>query len=274
VPTAEDRIRRRHSGRRVLLVEDNLVNREVAEDLLQSVGLVVEAAENGEAAVELACSRSYDVVLMDVMMPVMDGLAATREIRRIRGDSLPIIAMTANAFAEDRKLCLAAGMNDHLAKPVEPSRLYTILLRWLPLHSTPVRDRLAPTMPGPLLTPDDVLAARLRQVPNLDVDAGLRNVGGRVQTLARALGRFADIYRRGAPMLLGSTGAEHRIEWRRACHSMGGACAAVGAVRLAALALDIDQDAILGRGDASLSESGLRLHVELVAFSRAVMRVL
>jgi CheY-like chemotaxis protein len=89
-------------------------------------------ADDGIAAVELALRQPFDLVLMDMQMPRMDGLAATLAIRAQLGDALPIIAMTANAFDDDRAACLGAGMNDHLAKPVDPSKLYDSLLRWLP----------------------------------------------------------------------------------------------------------------------------------------------
>ncbi|MBV8210614.1 MAG: response regulator [Burkholderiaceae bacterium] len=124
-------LRERHSGRRVLLVEDNPINREVAQSLLSATGLQVEAAEHGAQAVELVAAHKYDLVLMDVQMPVMDGLETTRRIRRQFGAELPIVAMTANAFAQDRVACLNAGMNDLLVKPVDPELLYETLLRWL-----------------------------------------------------------------------------------------------------------------------------------------------
>ncbi len=120
----------RFAGQRVLLAEDNPVNQEVACELLRSMGLVVVIADNGVLAVELARSQAFDLILMDVQMPVMDGLTAARAIRGM-GQSTPIIAMTANAFAEDRAACLAAGMNDHMGKPVDPELLYATVARWL-----------------------------------------------------------------------------------------------------------------------------------------------
>jgi CheY-like chemotaxis protein len=123
-------VRERHAGRHVLLAEDNVINRMVARELLANAGLVVELAEDGAQALELALAHPYDLILMDMQMPVMDGLAAARALRE-RGLRLPIVAMTANAFAEDRAACLAAGMDDHVSKPVDPAALYAILLRWL-----------------------------------------------------------------------------------------------------------------------------------------------
>ncbi len=129
----EAELRRAHAGQRVLLAEDNEINREVVLELLSDIDLRVDAAEDGEQAVRRLRETPYDLVLMDVQMPVMDGLAAAREIRRLPGcETLPILALTANTYEEDIAACLAAGMNAHVAKPVDPDRLYRTLQAWLP----------------------------------------------------------------------------------------------------------------------------------------------
>ncbi|NEX21673.1 response regulator [Thiorhodococcus mannitoliphagus] len=130
--SAATRIESQHAGARLLLAEDDLINQEVAQEQLSGLGLVIDLAVDGVEAVRLARHTPYAIILMDMQMPRMSGLEATRAIR---ADSLnrqtPILAMTANAFAEDRQACLEAGMNDHLAKPIEPQRLFETLLLWL-----------------------------------------------------------------------------------------------------------------------------------------------
>ncbi|MDE1950826.1 MAG: response regulator, partial [Burkholderiales bacterium] len=230
----ERRVRRDHAGRRVLLVEDNPINQELAADLLREAGLEVELAEDGARAVERAASGQFDLVLMDIAMPVMDGLTATRAIRARLGPALPIIAVTAGAFESDRRASLEAGMNDHLSKPVDPTTLYAALARWLPAPR-PAAPGAASNRAAPL-TPaaEAALRARLAGVHGLDYDAALRNLGGRLHVFERVLAKFVERYRQGDPVLAAPTGASLSERWRRACHSQRGACAAIGALALEA----------------------------------------
>ena len=121
------------TGYRLLLAEDDPINREVAEAILEETGCTLDMVENGEQAIQRVSEVSYDLILMDMQMPVLDGVEATQRLRA-RSDirQIPIIAMTANAFSEDRQACMAAGMNDFITKPVEPELFYATLRHWLP----------------------------------------------------------------------------------------------------------------------------------------------
>lgn len=157
----------------ILLVEDNDINQEVAKALLESVGLRVDVAEHGQQALEMVELRRYDLILMDMQMPVMDGLQATRLIRNTdHGRELPIVAMTANAFEEDRQACRDAGMNDFLAKPFDPDLLFDVLRRWIPSAGTSARDVDPPAAAAPISL--DTLRERLRELAILLAGGNLK----------------------------------------------------------------------------------------------------
>ena len=171
-------------GARILLVEDNLVNREVAVELLGRAGVVVSVATDGAQALDVLRRESFDGVLMDCQMPVMDGYAATRELRRDpRLANLPVIAMTANAMVGDRDKVLAAGMNDHIAKPIKVNEMFATIARWV---------RPGAAVAGAATPSVQDAAALLEQVPGLDARAGLDAVMGDDMLYRRVLRVFRD----------------------------------------------------------------------------------
>ena len=259
---AETALRRRAVGRRVLLVEDNPVNQDVARELLRIAGLQVAVASDGAEALAAVAREPHDLVLMDMQMPVMDGLEATRRLRALPAcRRLPVIAMTANAFGEDRAACLAAGMDDHIAKPVDPSQLYTVLLRWLP-EAPP-----APPAAGSDGAPAD---ETVPPVPGLDLAQALRFVGGRAAVLRRVLRQFADHYRDGLAGVREALAAGDNATAGRGAHSIKGAAASIAAERVPALA-DALERAIVQRVPAAERDAiTTELQRELQALVRSI----
>jgi hypothetical protein len=130
--SAETRLKTEFAGTRILLAEDEPINQEVSLGLLEDVGLLIDLAENGAEALALAQENNYKLILMDIQMPKMNGIDATRAIRNLANyATTPILAMTANAFDEDRQACIEAGMDDHIGKPIDPEKLFETLYKWL-----------------------------------------------------------------------------------------------------------------------------------------------
>jgi len=258
---ALQRLSERQAGASILLVEDNPINQDVAEELLRSAGLTVTLAGDGRQALERLAEQDFDLVLMDVQMPVMDGLQATRLLReQPRLAQLPVIAMTANAFGEDRARCLAAGMSDHVGKPVDPEQLYATLLRWLPERAALPTPVAGPRSDGTRELPD-----WLHDVPGLVPDQGLHYAGGRVEIYERVLQQFIRHFGLDAPM---PEGGEPLHRW---AHSLKSAAAAVGAVDLSEAAARLESGAALQAPDLQplRTQAGQQLMNLLDALQRA-----
>ncbi len=221
---------------RVLVAEDNVVNQEVTCELLRSIGIRPELAIDGSHAVRMMRAARYDLVLMDVQMPVMDGLAATREIRAMsdRRD-VPIIGFTAGAFQEDLQRCMEAGMNDCLTKPVEAERLFEALRRWLPKQGETVSDTQ-----GKKSSIADMLA-RLREIPEIDVDAGLAFLGDSVEMYVRLLDRFVVLHQGDVQELIRLAEQGETQPLQRLAHSIKGGAATLGLKGVAKLAQALEQ---------------------------------
>ena len=223
-------------GARVLLVEDNELNREVALGLLEDARLSIAQAENGQIAVQMIEKNDYDLVLMDMQMPVMDGLAATRIIRRNpRLRSLPIVAMTANAMAGDREKCLEAGMNDHLAKPIDPDKLYGALLHWIP-----VRAVAAAASVGSSPSYQPAACTDLNVIPGIDTANGLRRTGGNLKRYESLLALFAASQGNAVSEIGRAVAANDSATAKRLAHSLKGAAANLGASSLAEFAARVE----------------------------------
>ncbi len=249
---AEAELRRRHAGARLLLAEDNAINQEVALQLLQDVGMAVDIAQNGVEAVAKSRGRAYDLVLMDMQMPEMDGLEATRSIRLLPGrEAVPILAMTANAFDEDRRECLAAGMNDFVAKPVDPEFLYATLLKWLP--SATVSAGSGPHSGGAALHDQDTLETALFAIPGLDAAHGLASANGNMDIYLQLLGMLVDHHGPDVERMAEYCADGDLPGLERLAHALKGSAGAVGAKRVQELADGLNS-AI--RSGANIEEAG------------------
>jgi PAS domain S-box-containing protein len=249
-----------HRKARILLAEDNITNQQVALGILKKLGVTADAVANGVEALHALETLPYDLVLMDVQMPELDGLAATKKIRSgksARGGrkSPPIVAMTANALQGDREICLAAGMDDYVSKPISPQALAGILERWLPVSSgvrsqeSEVRSQKAEEPPSPVIWDRAGMLARLMEDEDL------------VGTLAR--GFLDDIPRQiealSVALRTGDAATAHRI-----AHTIKGASANVGGEALRLIALEMERAGIAG----DLGSVGMRMGDLSAAFDR------
>ncbi|MBF0455458.1 MAG: response regulator [Magnetococcales bacterium] len=215
-------------GAQILLVEDNAVNQQIALELLEMALFVVTVAENGQVALDRVQQDHFDGVLMDIQMPLMDGYTATREIRKMSEyDDLPIIAMTANAMAGDRERCLEAGMNDHVAKPIDPQRLYATLVKWIKPGVRKVPDQL---LKKGQIKGKSTLA--LPHLPGINVEVGVARLGGNIEAFKKLLEKFSSNQEGAVEEIQQALIEGDRELALRAIHTLKGTTGSIGAEKL------------------------------------------
>ncbi len=224
-------------GSRILLAEDNEINQQIASELLTDAGFVVELAENGMLALQMAQAKAYALVLMDMQMPVMDGLSATAAIRHIaRLDKLPIVAMTANAMEKDRQSCLQAGMNDFLTKPIDPEEMWRMLLKWIRPPAAPGTAKVgsaATAAPGAAPAGGSELPDHIN---GLDVQAGLGHMMGKKTLYLAMLQKYVKGQKECVQALQVALLAQDLTTAQRLAHTLKGVSATVGAKTVAGFA--------------------------------------
>ena len=249
---------------RVLLVEDNEINQEVAVELLNQAGMSVTTAANGREALERLDFESYDLVLMDVQMPEMDGLEATRRIRQ-KGHTVPVLATTAHAMDGDAQKSLDAGMNDHLTKPIDPEQLTQALIRWIPPQKSASYTETGTGRGGET-------TGHLPELDGLDTEQGLQNTGGSTNLYVKLLREFPGKNAEAGQNIRAAREAGREEEAMRLAHSVKGAASSLGATHLREAARELEEALRWGDEHEEMENLLNRFEVALASLCQGMER--
>ena len=251
---AERQLRSRHRGTRVLVVEDNEVNRVIVREMLVGLGISVDTAADGRDALALARTHRYSLVLMDLQMPEIDGLEATRRMRELPGwASIPIVALTANVFDEDRRACEAAGMTDFLSKPIDARALHVCALKWLDgsqAHSAPPLETAADQRPvAPTTATSQAVLDKLAALAHVDLEHGMSVMGGDADKYLGLLASMLELHGGDMKRLSALLDDNERVASRQLTHSLYGAAGMLGLPGVAKKVLSLQGVLRLGAPD-------------------------
>jgi len=226
------------SGACILVVEDNEINQQVACEILEQEGLVIQIANNGEEAVSMVKEMAFDTILMDIQMPVMDGYHAVKEIRKDnRFKDLPIIAMTAHAMTGARKKSLMSGMNDHITKPIDPDQLFSALLKWIKPGPREIPDRVLDKRKATNSEPE---ASILTDMPGVSVSVGLSRLDNNKTLYLDLLGKFQRDYKNAVQQIKDALNSNVHESAQRLVHSIKGVSGNIGALNVQKAAADLE----------------------------------
>lgn len=239
-------------------------------EMIQNAGIAVDLARNGREAVDMAATKQYDLVLMDIHMPVMDGLEATQKIRSLPNyvDS-PILALTANAFKEDIAYFLSHGMNGHIAKPIIMKNLYDAMLTWL--NGAP--SALPHQEPSAPLPKSDLMAG-FDAIPGMDTQVGLTCLGGKAASYTKMLVKFADRQQAEMSELRQSLAVGDLITAKRIAHTLKGLAGTLGAMHLQSSAQALDFAIRDHQGQDEISRLSEIVMAEYSTLSEAIMAIM
>jgi len=222
-------------GAQILLVEDNIVNQQVAYELLEQAQMAITVANNGQKAIDALSKQKFDCILMDLQMPIMDGYQATEIIRKKEEyNSTPIIAMTANAMVEDRERCLASGMNDHIAKPIDPKEMFATLAKWIPPGKRPLPERKETAQQT------NIEMETLPPLPGIDTQAGLARIGGNIKAYIKLLDKFSDNQQHAIADIGHAMMHNDHTTAIRTAHTLKGTAGSIGATKLQKIAAKLE----------------------------------